>query len=276
MSVVPVRATPSDKAEMTTQLLFGEIFTILQVSENQKWLEINILHDNYVGWVDALQCTFVSKKYFKKYIKTIPNHKVSSSHMSGVEEMKKGKTNYANNGSIIIIQGSIIPFLKSSNNIIYEKFTLYKRIYASRGLFFYDDIQGNTKKTIRKKIIENAFYYINTPYLWGGRSIFGIDCSGLVQQVFRSVGYNLPRDAYQQAEEGKLVDFDAKKQGDLAFFVRDGKIIHVGIVLKDNKIIHARGQVRIDTLDKTGILDNDISDDTNEYSHYLAFLKRIL
>lgn len=253
---------------MTTQLLFGEIFTILQISENQKWLEIYIFHDNYVGWIDTLQCTFVSARYFTRYVKTIPYHKVFSDWTGGIEEVPE-TSDYP---EIMVIQGTIIPFTQPHKDASYEIFKIEKCAYSCSGLRFFDKTEKKTKKSIQIEIAENAFLYLHTPYLWGGRTVFGIDCSGLIQQVFRSVGYYLPRDAYQQAEEGKLVTFNKKKQGDLAFFVRENKIIHVGIVLEDNKIIHARGRVRIDTLTPTGILDEN----TNEYSHYLAFLKRLL
>ena len=250
---------------MTTQLLFGEIFTILQTSEDQKWLEIHIYHDNYVGWIDILQCTFVSETYFKKYVKAIPYHKIVLNFIGKVME------NY-DYQQILIAQGTIIPFMQSHKDAFDEDFKIGKHSYSYCGLRFYYGLEKKTKKFLRDEIGGNAIEYLGTPYLWGGRTVFGIDCSGLIQQVYRSVGYFLPRDAYQQAEEGKLVKFDAKKQGDLAFFIRENKIIHVGIVLEDNKIIHARGQVRVDTLTETGILDEN----TNEYSHYLAFLKRIL
>lgn len=255
---------------MTTQLLFGEIFTILQISENKKWLEIEIFHDNYVGWIDVLQCTSVSKKYFKDYTENISKHKVLSSNysiFSPIDKKSNGEKLY--DSSIWGIQGSILPFFVEKSAT--EKFKIAKKIYTGCFLLVYKNSKKISKEKIRKQIAENALDYLNTPYLWGGRSIFGIDCSGLIQQIFRSVGYYLPRDAYQQAEKGKLVDFDAKKQGDLAFFMRENKVIHVGIVLKNDKIIHARGQVRIDKLTNIGILD-----DTNEYSHQLAFIKRIL
>ncbi len=259
---------------MTTQLLFGEIFTILQISENQKWLEIHIFHDNYVGWIDTLQCTFVSEKYFKKYAKNIKNHQILTYSIGLIKKTsskKISKTEFIKDNFVTIIKGGVIPFVKIDKDNGIKTFKISKQNYIVKCVF-YKNLEKENKKTLRKEITENAFDYLHTPYLWGGRTIFGIDCSGLIQQVFRSVGYYLPRDAYQQAEKGKLVNFDAKKQGDLAFFVRENKIIHVGIVLEDNKIIHARGQVRIDTLTETGILDEN----TNEYSHYLAFLKRIL
>ena len=255
---------------MTTQLLFGEIFTILQTSEDQKWLEIHIYHDNYVGWIDILQCTFVSEKYFKDYTRKRSKLKVLIDVLGSVRDKSADKSSI-NSFPMYIFKGSVLPFVKKEAYFDAE-ICINEKDYLVSGPDYHSINTELLKKKYQKEIVKNALIYLNAPYLWGGRTIFGIDCSGLIQQVFRSVGYYLPRDAYQQAEEGKLVDFDAKKQGDLAFFIRENKIIHVGIVLEDNKIIHARGQVRIDTLTETGILDEN----TNEYSHYLAFLKRIL
>ena len=251
---------------MTTQLLFGEIFTILQTSENQKWLEIEIFHDNYVGWIDVLQCTSVSKKYFKDYTKNISKYPNLSDHTAYFEK-------HTQISGPILIVGSVIPFLGKVPSDGTIKFKIAKQTYILDTYFFsHNNFEKKTKTNIMAQIFDNALSYLETPYLWGGRTIFGIDCSGFIQQIFRSVGYYLPRDAYQQAEKGKTVSFEKKKVADLAFFMRDDKIIHVGIVLENGKIIHARGQVRIDTLDKTGIFDEK----TKEYSHQLAFIKRIL
>ena len=112
------------------------------------------------------------------------------------------------------------------------------------------------------------------PYLWGGKSTFGIDCSGLTQQVYKLGGYELPRDAYQQAELGEVLSFvEEAEPGDLAFFDNaDGKIIHVGIILGDYKIIHAHGKVRIDPFDSNGIFNTD----SQKYSHKLRFIKKVI
>jgi cell wall-associated NlpC family hydrolase len=121
-------------------------------------------------------------------------------------------------------------------------------------------------------ILQIAMKYLNTPYLWGGRSVFGIDCSGFVQQVYRFFGIKLPRDAYQQAIEGELIGFlQESKCGDLAYFDnQEGKIIHVGILIDAETIIHASGKVRIDKIDNLGILNTD----TGERSHQLRIIKR--
>jgi cell wall-associated NlpC family hydrolase len=118
-----------------------------------------------------------------------------------------------------------------------------------------------------------ALEFLNVPYLWGGKSVFGIDCSGFVQLVFRLYDLNLPRDAYQQAEIGELIDSKEARQGDLAYFTNEkGKIIHVGIVLDNETIIHASGRVRIDQLTKSGIYNSDYCKET----HKLHFIKRVL
>ena len=126
----------------------------------------------------------------------------------------------------------------------------------------------------REKIVDNAMMYVNAPYLWGGRSPFGIDCSGFTQLVYKIGGKKLPRDAYQQAEIGQTLSFvEEAENGDLAFFDNEeGSIIHVGILLGENEIIHSSGKVRIDKIDHQGIFNVD----TKKYSHKLRLIKKIL
>ena len=122
-------------------------------------------------------------------------------------------------------------------------------------------------------IVKYSLLYLNAPYLWGGRTLFGIDCSGLSQIVYSLCGYRIPRDAYQQAEEGINVEFvELTEPGDLAFFDNEeGKITHVGIVTEPGKIIHASGKVRIDSLDQQGIFNKELG----KYTHKLRVIKRI-
>ena len=124
------------------------------------------------------------------------------------------------------------------------------------------------------KITETAFQYLNAPYLWGGKSIFGIDCSGLVQVVYSMVGIQLLRDASDQVESGEVIDFLSEtKAGDLAFFENpDGRIVHVGILLNSHQIIHSSGWVKIETIDSQGI----ISEQTGTYTHKLRVVKRLI
>ncbi|MGB8359752.1 MAG: C40 family peptidase, partial [Bacteroidales bacterium] len=122
-------------------------------------------------------------------------------------------------------------------------------------------------------VTETAMQFLNAPYLWGGRTPLGIDCSGLVQISFKVHGIALPRDASQQAEKGVTVNFisDAKP-GDVLFFSTDtDNITHTGLLLAKETIIHAAGRVRCDRVDHQGIW----RDDQEKYSHRLRLIKRM-
>ncbi|HVZ24594.1 MAG TPA: C40 family peptidase, partial [Sediminibacterium sp.] len=131
-----------------------------------------------------------------------------------------------------------------------------------------------TEPFSEEALLERAFAWLNTAYLWGGRSLFGVDCSGFVQQLFRFFEYPLPRDAWQQAEQGSPIGFlEESICGDLAFFDNaEGRIVHVGMLLKPDTIIHASGKVRIDHIDHLGILHAQ----TGERTHTLRLIKRFL
>jgi cell wall-associated NlpC family hydrolase len=139
---------------------------------------------------------------------------------------------------------------------------------------FEGNVKCPEKLLTTKGIAENAYMYLHSPYLWGGRTPFGIDCSGFTQMVYKLAGIKLKRDAWQQAEQGSLIHLvDEARQGDLAFFDNDeGRIIHVGIVLPNNKIIHASGKVRLDSLDHHGIFNQE----TKKYTHNLRLIKRFV
>ena len=119
----------------------------------------------------------------------------------------------------------------------------------------------------KSKLVETATLYLNTPYLWGGKTPFGIDCSGFVQMVYKLNGFKVLRDASQQASQGDALSFiEESEPGDLAFFDNEeGNIIHVGIMMEINYIIHASGKVRIDRLDHLGIYNSEIKSNQNEY-----------
>jgi len=126
----------------------------------------------------------------------------------------------------------------------------------------------------KSNLLETAFLYLNAPYLWGGKTPFGIDCSGFTQMVYKLNGYHLLRDASQQASQGIPLSFiEESEAGDLAFFDNDeGKIIHVGIIMDDNYIIHASGKVRVDRLDHLGIYNAEL----NKHTHKLRVIKKII
>ena len=271
LDIVPLRAEASDRAEQVSQLRFGEVCSILAISENQKWLKIKTFFDNYEAWVDALQIVPVCEDYYKKYTQNLNLHRVVS-NIHAVCFALDEKRNFQN--GTFLSKGAVLPFFEIKRD---------KKNYKPRDTYFFEidakkyrfrgDVFKNENISIQELIVR-ALAYRNIPYLWGGRSFWGADCSGFVQEVFKSLGLILPRDAYQQAEKGRQISFEELQSGDIAFFQREGRVIHVGIVWVKNKqtrIIHARGCIRVDTLDSQGIWDEK----TQTYSHYTHSFRRI-
>jgi gamma-D-glutamyl-L-lysine dipeptidyl-peptidase len=250
LSQVPVRFEPSDRSEMVTQILFGETFSILE--ERGKWQLIRLHLDNYEGWIDCKQSMVVTQEFIDK-IKNSINHIVAD----------KTAACYCKNDSTFVLlgKGCHLPLL--ANNTFHLGEHAYTTITKGKAI---------PKKFKASKIAASAMDYLNIPYLWGGRSIMGIDCSGLVQVVYHSCGLDLPRDAAQQSLEGETIDFvDEVLPGDLAFFDNPaGEIIHVGIIVGPGKILHASGQVKIDNIDHNGIF----SENQGVYTHSLRIIKR--
>ncbi len=247
LSIIPVRLEPNDRAEMTSQLIFGEHYKILE--SQKKWSKIQIAHDKYVGWISNKQIKEIDEEEFNRLEKEIPT--ISTDILDIIE------------GNIHqpIVIGSILPSFKSEYALIAQK--MYK--------FTGNKSQGFSQK---KHLISNALIFLNAPYLWGGRTPFGIDCSGFVQIIFRLQGIKMPRDAYQQIEIGETINsINNIEKGDLAFFEnKDGKIVHVGIIMDNNQIIHASGKVRIDKIDEKGIFNTKKS----KYTHKLHSFKKII
>jgi cell wall-associated NlpC family hydrolase len=251
LSVVSGRIEPSDKSELITQLLFGEHFTVLRAQE--QWLYIRCAYDNYECWIDNKQVQEISIETFTE---------LESREITCTMELLSLLEDAENGVYLPVSIGSSLPYFdgKSCN---------------LEGFEYTFDGQTNTVKhgKINQFIVESAFTFLHAPYLWGGRSALGIDCSGFTQLVYKIAGIKLDRDAYLQADQGSALGFiEETKPGDLAFFDNaDGRIIHVGIILPDNKIIHASGKVRIDRIDHQGIFNEEIG----KYTHNLRILKRL-
>jgi hypothetical protein len=249
LSVVPVRTDPSHKSEQCTQLLFGEVYTVLISSADGEWLQIQSTLDAYTGWISTLQHFAVSDSYYDAYLQQ--QHPVCTA---------SGNMAVAQDTSFTLLPGSILPFYRKNIFLIgHQEYNL----------------EGNHIRMLQAEMspAEVAVIYLKSPYMWGGKTPFGIDCSGFTQQVFRICGICLPRDAWQQASCGTAVDHLADTQpGDLAFFDNDkNRVIHVGIILEKNKIIHASGEVRTDWLDRKGIWNKD----KNLYTHKLRNIQRM-
>jgi len=249
LSIVPLRLEATDTSEMVSQVLFGEHFEVLE--KHDKWSKIQLQYDNYEGYIDNKQYGEISEDMFLK---------LSNEHKTLSGEILDFFSDSKNNLTTIPI-GCHLPFYDN------EHFVIGSSSYSYDGITY-------SGKLPKEEIINKAFLFLNSPYLWGGRTPFGIDCSGFTQMVYKLCGYHLQRDAKDQATQGEVLSFiEESEPGDLAFFDNDeGIITHVGIIMKDYYIIHAHGKVRIDLLDHSGIYNLD----TKKHTHKLRVIKKII
>ncbi|MBI2259790.1 MAG: C40 family peptidase [Flavobacteriia bacterium] len=243
VSLSPLRSEAKDQSECCSQIFFAE--PVLIISENEKWVKIETFLDKYVGWSDASHFETLSNEEFEVLCKT--TKQLIESRIIEVQT-PWGKQD--------VYQGTLLPL------------ELGKKVWKI-GKYSFSLLNKNKSYANWENF---ATSYLNVPYLWGGKSAFGIDCSAFVQIVFRFRKINLPRDAYQQAEYGNSIPFENHQKGDVAFFNNEeGRIIHVGILLDKNHIIHASSWVKIDSFDQNGIFSNE----KNKYTHFLSDIKRM-
>lgn len=243
LNIVSIRILAEDSSEMVTQLLYGDHFKILE--KRKFWSKIRDAYDGSEGWIRNNQFVSIEKSDYQS-LKNSGEYKFSSDLLSCVNDEKKVM--------IPIVLGSSV---KSVNLLSHQ----------------FDGASINGKKG-KSNLIVTALYYLNAPYLWGGKSPFGIDASGFAQMVYKINGYTLLRREEEQATQGEALSFiEESEPGDLAFFDNnEGKINHVGIIMKDNFIIHVHGKVRIDRLDHTGIFNTE----QRKYTHKLRVIKKII
>lgn len=242
LSIVSLRFEASDKSELVSQVLYGEVFKVIEL--RKKWSKIRLAFDSYEGWIDNKQFVFITKEEYDDIAKSKP-----------------------------ILSTDLVEFVEDNSK------QLYPILIGSslNGLSLLNHSHdGNTTSVISPKseLIKTAFLYLNAPYLWGGKTPFGIDCSGFTQMVYKLNGHKLLRDASLQATQGDALSFiEESEPGDLAFFDNaEGNIVHVGIIMEDNYIIHAHGKVRIDRLDHSGIYNTE----KNSHTHKLRVIKKII
>lgn len=249
LSSTPMRAEATDRSEMVNVVLFGEAFEIIE--RKPKWVKIRLQHDSYEGWIDPQMSKEISQDVYDG-LRTAPKY---------FQSEVAGKITDAAGEVFSLSKGACLPGLQGNKLVIGE----YQ--------FSFEGLLHESKKD-RVTLKKTALDYLGTPYFWGGRTTFGIDCSGFTQMVYRMNGIYLPRDASQQAKKGITLSFLEECQpGDLAFFDNaEGNIVHVGIVLEDYKIIHASGRVRIDTLDHSGIYNDELG----KHTHKLRVLKSVV
>jgi len=251
LSVIPVRIENSHSSEQVSQLLFGEYFKIIE--EYVDWVKIENSFDKYVGWIDAKQFLSISENEYNKL--TTSTHYLANDYIDLIFDDQ--------NNIIPVTIGALLPYFSN------HSFQL-----GSKKLNYEGEVVVCENKNINKaKLIDTAYTYLNTPYLWGGKSPLGIDCSGLTQMIYKINGFQIPRDSTEQSKIGEVLSFiEESEPGDLAFFDNDeGIITHVGIILADNYIIHSYGKVRIDRIDHTGIFNID----TLRHTHKLRVIKKI-
>jgi len=245
LAIIPLRAEANHRSEQVSQVLFGETFEITDWKDD--WVKIITTADNYAGWIGRLQFIMLGHLAYKRFKQTPP----PLTYRPVTQAWK-----ISNNSVLYLPIGSSLAFLEGTTcHIGDERFEIIGEI-------------GETEN-----IAATVTSFLNTPYLWGGRTHFGIDCSGLTQAAFKLQGINLLRDASQQAEQGYAINsLHETKLGDLAFFENtEGKIVHVGIILNNEKIIHASGKVKIDAIDEKGIY----SEDLKRYTHKLNTIRRV-
>ena len=268
LSIVPMRSEKSERSEMVSQILFGEVFEILEVDE--KWVYVRMLHDRYEGWIDRKMYLEVTEEFIGKYKAEVP---VLATEVFNIV-VKDGDY-----GNKLVVSGSVFPFFDATTKKMQIGGDTYTLVSKMKDVGI---------DSLRDLIIGYALMYYNTPYLWGGRSPYGIDCSGLSQIVYRMAGIDLARvlpsslqavsasssGASQQVTLGQNYSFlEEAMPGDLAFFGDEtGAITHVGIIWEQNRIIHASGRVRVDKIDHQGIFNEDLK----RYTHNLKVIKRIL
>lgn len=231
LSVVPMRKEASHESELVSELLFNDIYEV--IDENDEWVKARCLFDSYEGWVRKLQHFEIDEKEYNEC-------------------------------------------LKKDKYIITSPISHYNNKVLSFGSKIFEERENSIllrKKFDSRIMVESAIKLLDTPYRWGGKSVMGIDCSAFVQLCAKVAGFKLPRDASQQVNHGVTVNFLSEaRSGDIAFFENENRrITHVGILLSNDKIIHASGKVRIDTLDQTGIFNKE----TNRHTHVLSVIKRL-
>ena len=227
--------------------MFGEHFEILE--QLKQWSKIKLQYDDYEGWVDSKQYQIISESEYNQLSE-----------------------------DVIVLNADLVQYITGSDDLLLPitlgaslSFLSHGDINTSNYTFEGTKISGTKTKDC---LLNTAFMFLNAPYLWGGKTPFGVDCSGFTQMVYKLNGHKLMRDASQQSKQGEALSFiEESEPGDLAFFDNEeGNIIHVGIIMEDNHIIHASGKVRIDRLDHLGIYNAE----ANKHTHRLRVIKKII
>lgn len=252
-SIVPVRAEAREGAEQNTQMLFGELCEILE--EQPRWKRVQLMADGQEGWVDAKMICPMTEEEYHGYTETLKEAATVVFPMTYAVSENNGQT-------IPLTAGTkLTKYQDGRFEVLGVGFRIDPNMVTTQPLALN---QENLLKTLR--------FFINVPYLWGGKNALGMDCSGFTQVIMSLFGKRLPRNASEQAQEGlPIANLKEAQAGDLAFFDHeDGKISHVGIVIDPERIIHCSGRVKVEKLDTQGIYNAE----QGGYSHHLVSIRR--
>jgi hypothetical protein len=248
---IAVRKESAEQSEMTSQLLFGELFEVLETQPG--WLRVKNEYDGYEGWISRTGIGLLDEENLKKYRNYSsciqPDSYLSLQRASGEERM-------------------LIP----AGAVIYYEENIPLKVHCG-DTYRVEKPCNNTETEISERILKTGRQFLNIPYLWGGKSTYGTDCSGLVQTVFKILGIPLARDTSEQVKQGEPLNMlPEARTGDIMFFDNEeGEIVHVGILMEPGLVLHASGLVRIDPIDHQGIYSRELK----RYTHKLRVIKRI-
>lgn len=242
--ICPLYSAPSNKVEQVSQIIIGEIFDVLEISESGEWFRIRLHNDGYIGWVNKNPIKLITEKEMKKY--KISEKIEITKKFTDVFEKPDKKSNILRG----IFFGSELPVIGRQKEWLEVKLPDGNKGWLSEKAC--REVNDDSDHT--KDLLKYANMLLGVPYIWGGRSPFGIDCSGFTQLVYKMGGYRIPRDSNMQFTTGIEIgkNFDDFLEGDLLFFgEKAGKVTHVGIYTgKDMEFIHASGFVRLNSLNK--------------------------
>lgn len=283
-SVVPVRTEASETSEQITQMLFGEICTIEE--QKTRWIRVKLALDGQMGWVDAKMIATLSTDEYKSYSAALKSAAYVAFPMAYAVSENNGQT-------IPLTAGTR---LTNYHNGHFEVLGVGFRIDAGMVL-------TKPLEMTQPNLLQSVRFFLNVPYLWGGKNALGMDCSGFTQTILSLFGHKIPRNASEQATQGRLISrLSSSKAGDLAFFchyeeaatqeitsnlkqqstetnaIARQKITHVGILIDSERIIHCSGRVKIEKIDTTGIVSIEQSDTAHpdgQYTHRLLSIRRL-
>ena len=258
-SIVPLRATGSEEAEQLTQLLFGETVDVLE--EAERWIRVHNHADGMEGWVDFKMLTKMSDDEFASYSAALKE-------ATALVGMPMAFALSRNNGQTIpLAAGTRLPKYKDGTfEILGVPFQIEPGMVLEGPLPLSQD-----------SLMQLSRFLLNAPYLWGGKNVLGMDCSGLTQVLMSLMGVQILRNASEQATQGQPVaSLKDAQPCDLVFFDKNGRVTHVGILLTEDTVLHCSGRVKVEKIDEEGIVssENNTLYHVGDHTHHLCGIRR--